>query len=199
LNARRIGRTLAVAFAVAVASAFGSARASAATPSPSVAACDVVSADEVAAILGLAVQPADEASRTGGICFFATRGVSDEGSASYAIVTAADLPERRAFYSALVVECGGDAAVAATASRAAACATYEKLATASDLDAYFAARTTAADAVPVPDMKDAVSTGEAVYARRGPRVVEAVVERAQVLDLPRSTALAELVFAHLQP
>lgn len=165
---------------------------------PAQSACTLVNVDDIARILGFAVEVADETSRSGGVCFFATRAVSDEGSASYGIVSVADLPQRRAFFAVLARQCAG---VSAAAPRAAPCATYAKLAAAADLDAYFTARTSVAQATPVAlgDGAVAVATEDALYVRRGPRVIEVSVKRGEALDVARTTALASLVLARLSP
>jgi hypothetical protein len=166
------------------------------TESAASATCDLVTVDEIARILGFAVEAADESSRSGGVCFFATRALSDEGSAAYGIVSAADLPQRRAFFAVLARQCAG---VSAAAPRAPVCATYANLAAAADLDAYFTARTSVAAATPVPLGERAVATDDALYVRRGARVIEVSVKRGATLDLPRATALAALLLARLPP
>jgi hypothetical protein len=177
------------------ASAGSAAFAADATPAPA-AACDIVSAGEVAAIVGLSLQPPDQTSRSAGICFFAGTSIDDQGSASYALVTAEALAQRRPYFAVLARRCAG---VAPAAPRAALCATYAKIADANDLEEYFTARTGTA-AEPVADLGDgALATDDAVYVLRGPYVVEATVTIAQAFDLPRTTALVKLLLARLKP
>jgi hypothetical protein len=164
-------------------------------PLPPPADCSIVNADEASHILGYSVSPADEASRTGGICFFPSRSVSQEGSASYAVVTAAQLPQRRGFFAALARRCGS---VAHGAPREFACATFVKLALSKDLDDYFAARTSSDDASPVPGLGvTSIATEDALYVRRPDAVVEVVVRRGEDFDLPRATELAKLLLSRL--
>jgi len=165
------------------------------TPAPA-AACDTVRTEEVAQIVGFTLQPPEETSRTAGICFFAGRSVDDQGSASYALVTADALARRRPYFAALARRCAG---VVSGAPRAAACASYAKLADANDLDEYFAART-GSDADPVAGLgSGALATKTAVYVRRGAYVVEATVLIGEAFDLPKTTALVKLLLARLEP
>jgi hypothetical protein len=171
--------------------------ASPAATAPAIAAdCSIAGPDDAARILGYPVEDADEVSRAGGICFFASRAVSDDGAVSYAIVTASGLPARRAFFAFQARLCAG---VTPGAPNDAMCRTYVKLSTATDLDAYFAARTATADASPVPlTGADAVATATAVFVRTKDAVIEAAVRRSDVLDVDRSLALAKLLLERLQ-
>jgi hypothetical protein len=139
--------------------------------------------------------PAEDA-RAGGICFFASRAVSEDGSVSYAIVTNAQLLQRRGYFLALARRCG---AVDPRAPRALICAAYVKLALAKDLDAYFAART-GPDASPVPGLSEgALATSDALYVRQPDAVIEVIVSRAGDFDLEASTEVAKLVLARRKP
>lgn len=164
-------------------------------PAPPPADCSLVPAVDASRILGYPVADADESSRAGGICFYPSRVVSDEGSLTYAVVTEALLPERRAYFSALAVRCGS---VSHGAPREFVCGLYIKLARAKDLDEYFAARTSLGEPSPVPGLgASAVATEEALYLRRPDSVIEIVVKRGDQLDLGRSTELAKLLLARL--
>ncbi len=164
---------------------------------PPKADCSVVSGDEIAQILGFAVSPPDESSRTGGICFFPTTAISEEGSASYAIVDADHLPQRRAFYAALARRCGSPAA---GAPREALCKAFAAMAQVKDVDAYYAARTDFPNAEPENGLGDAaIAAGDALYVKRGAQVFEVVVRRGDALDVDRSVALAKLLLARTPP
>jgi hypothetical protein len=164
---------------------------------PPKADCSVVGGDEVAQILGFAVAPPDESSRTGGICFFPSTAISEEGSASYAIVDADHLPQRRAFYAALARRCGSPAA---GAPREALCKAFVELAQVKDLDDYYAARTDFPNAEPENGLGDAaIAAGDALYVKRGAQVFEVVVRRGDALDIDRSIALAKLLLARTPP
>lgn len=197
MNGIELVRT--VVAALLVLGAAGGAGAQEVTPptAPPPADCTVVNAADASRILGYPVAPADEASRAGGICFFPSRSMSDDGSVSYAVVSDAQLPERRAFYGALARRCGS---VGHGAPREFACATFVKLAFAKDLDAYFAARTASPDASPMPAIGGgtAVATPDALYVRRADSVVEVVVRRGDSIDFDRTTELAKLLLARLK-
>jgi hypothetical protein len=155
--------------------------------------CTIVGPDEISMILGYAVGPADESSRASGICFFSSRSISEEGSASYAIVDAEHLQQRRAYYAALARRCAG---VAPGAPRYVVCKTFSDLAQVKDIDAYFAARTAFPNAEEVKGLGDAaVAAGDALYVKRGEAVYEFVVRRGDALDVDRATSLAKLVLA----
>lgn len=188
---------VALALAACVARPNAAAGAQEPTPppagSPAPASCALLSADDVASLVGFAVQDPEDASRSSGVCFFAARSVSDDGSATYAIVSPADLPARRAYFAVLARRCAG---VSAVAPRAAACATYARMASARDLGAYFEARTSGAASL--AQLGDAAfATADAVYVKRGERVVEAVVMRQDAFDAALATKLAALVLARL--
>ncbi len=175
--------------------------ASAQSPAPTAVAiplpadCTIVSQAQASEILGYPVEPADAASQVGGICFFTSRAISQDGSVTYAMVTAANLPQRRAFAAAQARRCAG---VVKAAPNALVCRSYADVALAVDLDAYFKARTSATDATPVAELgKDAIAAPNALYVRRGAYVIEAVVRRAEMLDVRRATALAKLLLARI--
>jgi len=154
--------------------------------------CSPVDVADASRILGYAVDGPDEGARAGGICFFVSRAVSEEGSVSYAIVTDAQLALRRGYFAAQARRCGS---VDPSAPRALICATYVKLAFAKDLDAYFAARS-GPDASPVPGLSDgAVATPDALYMRLPDAVIEVIVSRSGDFDLERSTEVAKLLLA----
>jgi hypothetical protein len=165
-----------------------------ATPVP--ADCTVVGIHDVATILGFAVQPPDPASQSGGICFFTSRDISHDGNLSYAVVTADRLPQRRAFFRAFSRRCAP--AVKGTLNEL-MCRQYLKLAVAETMDDYFAARTGAGDASPVPGIGDsAVASGNALYVRRAQTVFEISVTRAGDFDLPAATAVANELLARVR-
>ena len=175
--------------------AFAQSPSPAAVFMPLPADCSIVSQAEASEILGYPVASADVSSQAGGICFFTSRAISQDGSVTYAIVTAANLPQRRAFAAAQARRCAG---VVKNAPNALACRTYSDVAYAIDLDAYFKARTSATDAIPVVDLgPGAVAAPNALYVRRGAYVLEAVVRRAEILDVPRATALAKLLLTRI--
>ena len=162
---------------------------------PLPADCSIVSQAEASEILGYPVEAADASSQAGGICFFTSRAISHDGSVTYAIVTTANLPQRRAFAAAQARRCAG---VVRNAPNALVCRTYSDVALASDLDAYFKARTSATDAIPVADLgRGAIAAPNALYLRHGAYVIEAVVRRGETLDVPRATALAKLILTRL--
>jgi len=163
-------------------------------PEPMVAAadCTLVGRDDAARVLGYPVDAPDETSRSAGICFFSSRAISQDGSVTYALVTAANLSQRRAFAATQLRRCAG---VAETAPNAGICKTYADVALAPNLDAYFRARTAGADtAAAVPGLGDAaVAAPDALYVRRGETMFEVVVRRGDTLDVERETALAKLL------
>jgi hypothetical protein len=155
---------------------------------PPPADCSLVSGADLESILGVPVQAVDPASRSGGICFFPSRDAAQDGSLSYAIVTADRLPQRRAFYLAYARRC---APAAKGTLNELACRQYLKLAAAQTIDEYFAARTGAGDASPVPGLgEDAVASGNALYVKRGQTVFEVSVVHGDEFDLDAATALA---------
>jgi hypothetical protein len=165
-------------------------------PLPPPADCSPVGIADASRILGFAVTGPEEGARRGGICFFPSRAISEDGSVSYAIVTNAQLLQRRGYFVALARRCG---AVAPSAPRALICAAYVKLALAKDLDAYFEART-GPDASPVPGLNSsAVATADALYLRQPDAVIEVIVSRAGDFDLERSTEVAKLLLARRKP
>ncbi len=162
---------------------------------PLPANCSIVAQAEVSEILGYPVESADASSQVGGICFFTSRAISQDGGVTFAIVTEANLPQRRAFAAAQARRCAG---VVKSAPNALVCRTYSDVALASDLDAYFKARTSATDAIPVADLgPGAVAAPNALYVRRGAYVIEAVVRRGETLDVPRATALVKLLLTRI--
>jgi hypothetical protein len=190
--------TTAVAFSAVV--AFASAALATpdatqdATPAP--ADCTVVGTRDAATILGFPVQPPDPASETGGICFFTSRDISHDGELSYAVVTADRLEQRRAFFRAYSRRCAP--AVKGTLNEL-MCRQYLKLAVAQTIDDYYAARTGAGDASPVPGIGDsAVASGNALYVRRGQTVFEISVTRSGDFDLGAATTVANELLARLR-
>ncbi len=162
-----------------------------------VADCGIVGDTDAARILGYPVGAPDDESARSGICFFTTRAVSQEGSVAYALVTAERLPERRAFFAAAARRCAG---IARGAPREVICRTYARIATATDLDAYFKARTAYADATPVPNLgEDAVAAPDALFVRRGATIFECVVRRGAALDIERASELARLLLERTSP
>ncbi|MBD5634578.1 MAG: hypothetical protein IAI49_08885 [Candidatus Eremiobacteraeota bacterium] len=174
------------------------------SPSPSIvpspaasstasADCSIVASDEIAQVLGFAVTPPDDSSRSGGICFFASRSISDNGSASYALVDMDRLQQRRAYYAVLARRCAG---VQQGAPHELSCKTFAALSQVKDIDGYFASRTNFPNAEVVKGLGDAaVAAGEALYVKRGDVVFEVTVRRGETLDLDRATALAKLLLA----
>ena len=162
------------------------------------AQCTVVTAEEATQILGYGVLPADARARIGGNCFFSTQSMSQDGSVTYALVTAARLVTLRPYFIALARRCAG---VAPSSPRAAACAMYVKLAGVLDLDAYYAARTDTPDAEPVAGfgggVDGAMSADGMLFMRRGGMVVEAAVRRDGAFDLERTQTLARLLLQRL--
>jgi hypothetical protein len=141
------------------------------------------------------VKPADDSSRSGGVCFYASRTLSDDGSASYAIVDKDRLAQRRAYYGVLERRCAN---VAANAPNAVVCKSVSELAQAKDMDAYYAARTDFPNSEPVKGLGDAaVAAGEALYVKRADVVFEFAVKHGNALDVDRSAALAKLVLARV--
>jgi len=194
-----------VALACAFAFVAGPSPAWAQSPSPSpessppgAADCRALDASEASRVLGYPVEAADEYSARGGICFFTTRAISQEGSLAYALVTPARLGQRRRFFAASARRCGG---VAKTAPNASMCRSYVRLAEVRDLDAYFEARTDDPGATVVPKLGErAVAVSHALYVRRGEIVFECSVRRGGSLDRERSIELARLLLERtLQP
>ena len=142
-------------------------------------------------MLGFPVDAPDESLARGGVCFFATRAISQEGSLTYALVTTARLGERRAFFLTSARRCGG---VVETSPNAAICKSYVRLAGAKDLDTYYEARTDYPDATPVAKVgDDAIAAADALFVRRGSIVFECAVRRGTKFDLERSIELARLL------
>lgn len=157
--------------------------------------CDLASRGEIAAILGFPVEAPDTTSRAAGICFFTTSAISQEGSVTYAFVTDANLAQHRAFAAAQARRCAG---VVKGAPNALLCAVYANVANASDLDAYFKARTSETDAVPVPSLgPGAIASPDALYVRRDGRILEVVVRLGEAPDVERETALAKMLLDRL--
>jgi hypothetical protein len=153
-----------------------------------------VGADEIVGILGYQVKAADDSSRSGGVCFFASSTPSDDGSASYAIVDKDRLAQRRAYYEGFAKRC----ADAPHAPNAVVCKSVTALAQAKDIDAYYAARTDFPNSEPVKGLGDAaVAAGEALYVKRADMVFEFAVKHGNALDVERSAALAKLVLARV--
>jgi hypothetical protein len=159
--------------------------------------CSIVSADEIAQLLGVSVSGPDSSSRGGGICFFPSMNVTTEGSATYAIVTRERLEQRRAYYAVLARRCAG---VQPGASNEFACKSFVALAQAKSMDDYFAARTSLPNGEAVNGLGDAAAAaGDALYVKRGDQVFEVVVRRGETLDVPAATALAKLLLARVPP
>ncbi len=167
--------------------------------------CTIVGPDELYVILGYHVKPADDSSRSGGVCFFAAIASSDDGSASYAIVDKDRLAQRRAYYELLARRCAAaNAANAANATNASdapnlvVCKSVTGLAQVKDIDAYYAARTDFPNSEPVKGLGDAaVAAGEALYVKRADIVFEFAVKHGNALDVGRTVALAKLVLARV--
>lgn len=165
--------------------------ASASAPNP----CAAVAASEVGAIVGLEVEPPDPVSASAGTCFFASRDAAEDGSATYTVLSSADLPKRRRYYAVLALRCGG---IAPGAPNALICGAYRKLAAAQTIEAYFAVRSASPDALPVGGLGDvAVATPAALFVRRGEQVFEFVVEVAGMDDPVREQRLARLVLSRI--
>jgi hypothetical protein len=157
--------------------------------------CALVGVDQVSALAGTPVLPADETSAGSGICFFAARAASQDAVVSYAIVRPQTLPQRTAYFTAQSRLCAG---VSPGAPRAALCATYVQLAAAHGIDGYFAARTKGDDAQPVAGLGDrAVSNSGGLFVQRGNLVLEVVVRRHDELELDAATKLANLLLARI--
>jgi hypothetical protein len=173
------------------------ASAAAAAGTAANADCSLVTAGDAAAILGYDVLPASESARTGGVCFYASQTISQDGGVSYALTDAARLRAIRPYFIALARKCAG---IAPSAPNAAACATYAKVARSADLDAYFAARTETTDATAVPGLGErAVSAAGTLYVRRGATIYEALVRRDGAFDIERSEQLVRLLLARMGP
>ncbi len=187
------GSVFAFAFACATLTSGRVAAVAEPAPVPVLAAadCRAVDATEAARVLGYPVGSPDAESARSGICFFSTRAVSQEGSVAYAIVGPERLPQRRGFFNAAARRCAG---IAKGAPNEAVCRTYARIAQATDLDAYFKARTDYADATPVLFLGDrAVAAPDALYVLRGATIFECVVRRNGAVDSERSEELARLV------
>ena len=156
--------------------------------------CTVVGAPDASSILGYDVQDPDETARAGGICSFVTRRASEEGIVAYSVVTADTLDLHRQYFRIKARFCGG---VQPHTLNYAACKSYVALATAADIDAYYAARIDVPEAKSLPDIGNAASTATAVYVKRGGEVFECVVRRTEFLDVDRSIALAKLLLARV--
>ncbi len=183
----RPGGVLVVLFLIAIVPPSPARAAEPTTTDP----CALVESTDIGAILGYPVEVADATSRTAGICFFTSRAISQDGSVTYAFVTADNLAQRRSFAAAQARRCAG---VAKNAPNALACASYADVANATDLDAYFKARTSSPDAVPVPSLgTSAVAAPNALYVRTPERILEVVVRREERLDIERETTLARLL------
>lgn len=171
----------------------------AASPVPTAipADCTIVGTVDAAAILGFAVQAPDPASQSAGVCFFTSRAVAHDGNLSYAVITAAQLPQRRAFFRAYSRRCA--AAVKGTLNEL-ACRQFLKLAVAQTIDDYYAARAGAGEPSPVPGLGDsAAANGDALYVKRGQTVFEISVKRGGDFDLVAATKVAQELLARLQP
>lgn len=197
----RIARVLRPSALVAIVVAFLAlgriARADVPSPSPDPSAtlapaeCRIVDASDAARIVGYPVDEPDSIFARGGVCYFATRSISDEGSLSYALVRMPLLRARRAYFIVASRRCGS---VAEGASNERVCRLYRRLAEANDLDAYFTARTDASEAVALPKLgPHAIAAVDAIYIRRGETIFECAVRRGETLDVPRTAELARLL------
>ena len=159
--------------------------------------CSIVGMRDIAKVLGVDVQATDAASEAGGICTFPSQSATEEGVASYSIVTHADVIARASYFKLLSIRCGN---VDPHAPNAAQCATYRKLANATTVADYFADRSGAADAMPQKGLGDAaIATAAAVFVLRGGEVFECVARRSEFLDVERSDALAALLLERVPP
>jgi hypothetical protein len=169
-------------------------------PSPVPAAipadCTILGTADAAAILGYAVQAPDPASQSAGVCFFTSREVAPDGNLSYAVITAAQLPQRRAFFRAYSRRC---APAAKGTLNELACRQFLKLAVAQTIDDYYAARAGAGEPSPVPGLGDsAAANGDALYVKRGQTVLEISVKRGGDFDLVAATKVAKELLARLK-
>jgi hypothetical protein len=169
-----------------------------ASPAPvSTPDCTLIDGAEASSILGYTVGDPDAVSLAGGTCFFISRSASEDGTLSYAIVTDASLPERRAYFRAYSIRC---APAAKGTLNELACRQFLALAQADDLDSYYAARAAAGDVMPVSGLGDAaVASGSGLYVRRGGAVYEVSVVRGGDFDLERSEKLARELLARAKP
>jgi hypothetical protein len=168
-----------------------------ASPSPRPDDCALITREEAGRILGFAVIPPDESSRRIGHCLFPTSELSRDGSVLYTIYRSAQIPQIHSFYSALLRTCAG---VAPGAPREKLCQSIAKIANATDIDGYFAARIDVSDAVSVPELGDrSFALSDAVVVRRDDYVLEVAVDRSQELQVKPSVALAQILIERLQP
>lgn len=161
---------------------------------PAPADCSLVDERRASEIVGFDLAAAERASRAAGICFFPSRSVSQEGSASYAIVTNASLPQLRPYFAYLARRCG--IVSHGASARASLCATYTRVARAVDIAEYFAARTDLPGAASVTGLGErAFAADGCIFVATGGRVVETIVRRDGAFDLDRSTSLARGLLA----
>jgi len=193
---RATSRVLAV-LAFAAAAALGAPAALLAqSPAPQ-DDCALISFAEAGAIIGLAVSGPDEATQRQGHCLFTSKQMSKDGSVLYGFIRAAQIPQLQQYYKAMMHTCGG---LAPGAPREGFCKTIERLSNASDIDAYYAARTGIPSAHPAPQLgPNAVLSGDGVFVRRDDYVLEAIVVRDQEVDVARSVTLAQLLLQRLEP
>jgi hypothetical protein len=191
-----------VAACIALVVSVGARAAFAQTPTPDpfgtptgAADCSVVTTDEISQIVGYTVSAPDESSRASGICFYTSPSLTTAGSASFAVIDAARMQQRRAFYLQLARRCGN---VGAGAPVEFECKSFLELARAKTIGEYFAARTDLPNSEPVSGLGDsAIAAGSALYVKRGAVVYEVVVRRGDALDVAQATALAKLLLARM--
>ena len=160
--------------------------------------CSIVGVTDLSRILGVDVQASDRATQTGGICTFPSQSATEEGVASYAIVTQPDVVARATYFRIVAIRrCGN---VDPSAPNAAQCATFRKLASATTVAEYYTDRTATPDAAPQTGLGDrAIATATALYVLRGGEVFECVARRSEFLDVERSNALATLLLERVAP
>jgi len=166
-----------------------------ATPPPD--PCTLVTVVEASALLGYPVLAPDEPTRRAGRCLFTTRSLSDDGSVAYAIVRAPQLAQLTRYYAIVARMCAG---VAPGAPREMICKQYVQLAGVTNLDDYFAARTSGSSAQPVPSLGEhAIATDQGLFIRESDSVLEANVQRNQLFELEPSLKLAQLLLERMAP
>jgi len=184
------------AFAALLALAFAcAARAQSTSPLPD--DCKLIGVEEAGKLVNMAVVGPDEATERQGYCLFTSKQATKDGSVLYGFVRAAQVPDLQRYYQAIRYTCAG---IVPGAPREGFCKTIERLSQASDIDAYYAARSDVPNAKPAPDLgPKAVASSNGVFIRQEDYVLEAIVLVNQEVDVQRSTALAKLLLERLQP